>query len=120
VVGAQVSLEPQRLPGAAISQERTMKKHIEPISSVQSELSVGDLGAITGGAPASGGRYGGYVPGGRQEAPQPHYGHERSERPSPPVDGPNRPYQPSGDGVLPPGGPGGGRNADTYVSMYGH
>jgi hypothetical protein len=112
--------EPQRLPGAAISQERTMKKHIEPVSSVQSELSVGDLAAITGGMPS--GRYGGQVPGGRQRDPQPSYGrgHERSEAPSQPVDGPNRPYQPSGDGLLPPGGTGGGRNADTYVSMYGH
>jgi hypothetical protein len=100
-----------------------MKKRIEPVASVQAELSVGDLADISGGAPASGGRYGGYVPGGRQADPAPTYGHGRSERgdrPAQPVNGPNRPYQPSGDNVQPPGGTGGGRNADTYVSMYGH
>jgi hypothetical protein len=49
------------------------------------------------------GRYGGSVPGGRPSDPAPASGHgrERTDRPSQPVDGPNRPYPPRGDGVLP-------------------
>jgi hypothetical protein len=95
-----------------------MKKIIEPAASpVTAELASCELAAIGGGMPS--GRYGGRVEGGRQERPQPSYDRARGERPQP-VDGPNRPYPPSGDSVLPPTRGDLRSGNDNYYSMYGH
>jgi hypothetical protein len=101
------------------SEENAMKKIIEPVAlSTTAELATSDLAATTGGMP---GRYDGHVQGGRQRDPAPRYGHgrDRGERPAQPVDGPNRPYEPRGDGLLPPTRGDGRSLREDQRSTYG-